>query len=382
MARSTTLVLGAGFGGLSVAEVLRERLGGEHEVVLVDRAERFSMGLRKLWELVGHGTIAEGSRPRERAVRPGVRFVRGAVEAVDLERRAARVDGRELRGDRLVVALGAEPRPDLVPGLGEHGHDVWSADRVPAARDALARLEGGRVVIAIAGAPYPCPPAPYECALLVDEHLRARGIRERTELVVTTLQPLLLPNAGREGSAWIGERLAERGIEWRTGAPVERVEPGRLVLADGELPFDLLIGVPPHRPPAVVAACGLVGESGWATADPRTFATPFPGVWAIGDVTLVRLANGLPLPKAGLMAELEARAAATAIAAELGAGEPEPFDGAGHCFLELGTGTAALVRGAFYAEPEPAVELAGPSPEHAAAKRAFERERLARWFGG
>src|SRR3972149_127894 len=62
--RSTThtLILGAGFGGLTVATELKRLLGTDHEVVLVDRNEYFSMGLRKLWELVGHATVADGSR--------------------------------------------------------------------------------------------------------------------------------------------------------------------------------------------------------------------------------------------------------------------------------------------------------------------------------
>ena len=57
-----TLILGGGFGGIAAGVELRRLLGDEHEVVLVDRKPEFAMGLRKLWELVGHGTIAEGSR--------------------------------------------------------------------------------------------------------------------------------------------------------------------------------------------------------------------------------------------------------------------------------------------------------------------------------
>ena len=375
-------MLGAGFGGLSVAHELSRRLGGRHEVVLVDHEERFVMGLRKLWELVGSGTIAEGSRSRELAGGNGVVFVCGEIDAIEPDRRAARVGGEVIEGDHLVVALGAQPRPDLVDGLAAHGHDVWSIGSVPAARDALAAFDGGRIAIVIAGVPYTCPPAPYECAMLVDEHLRRRGLRERAEIVVTTVQPLLMPNAGKEGSTWIGERLAERGISFRTACRVERVDADRVVFADGELGFDLLVGVPPHRPPPVVVESGLAGDSGWVTVDPRTLKTAFPGVFAVGDVTQIMLANGLMLPKAGLMAELQGRAVGAAIAAALGAGAAEPFDGRGHCFIELGSDLAALVQGDFYATPEPLVEVTDASAARAAEKHQFEREHLARWFGG
>jgi sulfide:quinone oxidoreductase len=378
-----TLVLGGGFGGIATAVELRRLLGDDHEIVLVDRRPQFSMGLRKLWELVGHGTIADGSRPRTLLERHGVEFVETDLTAIDAAARQVETSGGRLEGDRLVIALGAESRPGLVPGLAEHGHDVWSTAAVPVAAEALADFEGGRILVLIAGAPYPCPPAPYECAIHLHEHLLARGLRQRTELEVATLQPLLMPNAGREGSEWMAGQLDERGIGHRTDAKVERVEAGRVVLADGELPFDLLIAVPPHRPPAVVVDSGLTAAHGWVAVDAGTLATSHEGVYAVGDVTLIPLANGLPLPKAGVMAELQGARVARAIAAELrGEDAPAPFDGSGFCPLELGPGMAAIVEGHWYAEPEPVVTIAGPSAEHAAEKAAFETEHLTRWFGG
>jgi NADH dehydrogenase, FAD-containing subunit len=296
---SRTLILGGGFGGIAVAAALRGIAPSPREIVLVDRNPEFVMGLRKLWELVGLGTLAEGSRPRARLDGDGVRFVEAEIESIDPESRSARVGGRTLEGDHLVVALGAVPRPDLVPGLAEHAHDVWDPAGVPALRDALAAFAGGRIAILIAGVPYTCPPAPYECAMLLHDHLAERGLRARTELSVATVQPLLLPNAGKEGSAWLASRLEERGIAHAAGKKIGRVERDRVVFEDGALPFDLLIGVPPHRPPEVVASSPLAGEGGWIAVDPGTLATSFPGVFAIGDVTAIRLANGLPLRRPG-----------------------------------------------------------------------------------
>ncbi|HXV34322.1 MAG TPA: FAD/NAD(P)-binding oxidoreductase [Gaiellaceae bacterium] len=377
-----TLILGGGFGGIAAAVELRRLLGDRHEVVLVDRKPEFAMGLRKLWELVGRGSIADGSRSRALLARHGVEFVQTEIEAIDPGDRRVETSGGPLEGDRLVIALGAVSRPDLVPGLAEHGHDVWSFAGVPAAAEALRAFGGGRIVVLVAGAPYPCPPAPYECLFHLHEHLLARGLRERTELSVATLQPMLMPNAGREGSEWMGRQLAEHGISQRPGAKTERVEPGRVVLADGEIPFDLLIAVPPHRPPAVVADSGLAAAHGWIAVDAGTLATDHEGVYAVGDVTLIPLASGLPLPKAGVMAELHGTRVARAIAAELRGGEaPAPFDGSGFCPVEIGSDAAALVQGHWYAEPEPVVTITGPSAAHAAEKAAFETEHLEHWFG-
>jgi len=378
-----TLILGAGFGGITVATGLRQALPDEHEIVLVDSRESFSMGLRKLWEIVGIGTIAEGSRAREALNERGIRFVRAEITAIDPARRAATIGNEELDADHLVVALGAEPRSDLVAGLDEHGHNPWDRANVARLRDEVERFEEGRLAIVVAGAPYACPPAPYELAMLLDEMLRGRGNREQVELVVSTLQPLLMPNAGEQGSAFIGEQLDERGISYAVKQEVERIEAGRVVYADGELEFDLLVGVPPHRVPAVVADSGLTGDGDWIAVDQSTLETEHEGVFAIGDVNQIKLANGLPLPMAGVIAEAEGERVAAAIAAELQeTTPPEPFDGHGYCFLEMGSKDAALVEGDFFADPEPQVVVGKPASAAATDKRRFESERFERWFGG
>jgi len=382
MPASRTLILGAGFGGLTVATELERLLGADHEIVLVDRNEYFSMGLRKLWELVGHATVADGSRSREALSERGIRVIREEIQEIDPVARAMETDAGTTEADYLVIALGAVSRPDLVPGLVEHGHDVWDLAGVAPAAEALARFDSGRIVVLIAGAPYPCPPAPYECAIHVHEHLRERGLRERSEIVAATVQPLLMPNAGREGSAWMAEQLAQRDIAHRVGVEIERIEAGRIVLNESEIEFDLLISVPPHRAPTVVKASGLTGEGEWIAVDAGTLETSHPRVFAIGDVTQIPLANKLPLPKAGIIAELEGMRVAAAIAADvLGAAAPPPFDGHGLCFIEMGVASAALVDGDFYATPEPRVSIAEPDAAHAAEKRLFESERLERWFG-
>jgi sulfide:quinone oxidoreductase len=100
-------------------------------------------------------------------------------------------------------------------------------------------------------------------------------------------------------------------------------------------------------------------------------------------VTLITLANGLPFPKAGVMAERQGLRVARAIAAEhSGEKAPPPFDGTGFCPIELGTQSVARVEGDWYATPEPVVTIDGPSPERADEKGEFEREHLERWFGG
>ena len=376
-----TLILGGGFGGVATAVTLRD-LAPDHEVVLIDASDSFSMGLRKLWELAGIGTIAEGSRSRFTLERHGVRFVHERVQSIDPAAKCAIAANERWEADHLVIALGAVQRPDLVPGLAEHAHDIWNKGGIPAAHRTLEQLGGGRVLIVVAGAPYPCPPAPYECAMLLEEYFRKRGIRDNVELATATLQPILMPNAGGAGSKYVAELLDERGIEHSTERKLTSVGAGVAHFEDGDEPFDVLLAVPPHRVPEIVGNAGLTGASGWIEVERDTLATAHPDVYAIGDVTLIKLANGLPLPKAGVIAEGEGIRVAHAIAARIAGGaEPAPFAGDGICFVETGEESAAMVDGHFFAEPEPDVQLRPASAENAAAKRRFESERLADWFG-
>lgn len=148
------------------------------------------------------------------------------------------------------------------------------------------------------------------------------------------------------------------------------------------MPFDLLLGVPPHRPPAVVHESGLVGESGWVEVNKRTLETSFADVYAIGDVTQIMLANGKPLPKAGLFAEQMGETVAERIASKFAGEEPTAaFKGEGGCYLEVGGGKAMLVQGSFLEEPEPVVTLTDATSEFMDEKRSFEMQRLMEWFG-
>jgi sulfide:quinone oxidoreductase len=172
--------------------------------------------------------------------------------------------------------------------------------------------------------------------------------------------------------------FTERGINWHPGQLVRALDPGRKValLSDGaELPYDLFLGVPVHRAPAVVAESGLTVE-GWIPVDPQTLRTRYPGVYAVGDVTSVGT------PKAGVFAEGQATVVAAQISAQKrGIATPAAYDGRGICYLELGHDMVAKVDVTFLSGQSPVGDLEGPSADLAADKISFGSERSRRWFG-
>ena len=375
------LILGGGFGGVAAANRLRRLLQPDDEIVLVDRRSHFMMGFRKTSAVVGHQPMESGMRPLAALEKKGIRVVAADVTRIDPDARAAEAGGERIEADAMIVALGAETVPGAVPGLREHGINVYSTDDVPRAALALEALDAGRLAIGIFGVPYKCSPAPYELALLAQERLRERG--SRATVTVFTPQPMSIPIIGKAGCASIEDRLAGQGIEFRPDSKAERVEEGRAVIAGGgEVPFDVLFAVPPHRAPQVVVDAGLAEQGGWVKVKPRTLETSFDGVYAVGDVTAIPMANKQPMPKAGVFAEGEGIVVAERIAARLaGLDQDTLFDGEGFCFLEIGNGEAMYVRGNFLAEPEPDVELTPPSRQALEEKARFERERLDEWFG-
>lgn len=373
-----TLILGGGFGGVATAHALR-RLRPDDEIVVVDRATHFMVGFRKTWALLGKGPLDAGRGALADLEKSDIAFRRGTVTAIDPAGRRAQVDGEWLEADALVVALGARLATEEIPGLQAHGLNLYEPAAIPEVRKALHDFSGGHVAVGVFGLPYKCPPAPYEIAIMTREFYRERGVPVTVE--VFTPLPLSLPIVGEAGCGIIDRRLADHDVTFLPAHTATAVEEAEVVFADERRPFDLLLGVPPHRCPPVVVESGLAEEDGWVQVNARTLETDFDGVYAIGDVTSVPMANGKPLPKAGVFAEGQGQVVAQRIAATFGGRPPQStFEGRGGCFLEVGSGEAMMVQGHFLAESGPDVTLDGPSADYVREKEAFERERLQQWF--
>ncbi len=382
MSGRTVLVLGGGVGGLVAANELRRRLEPSDRVVLIEREHRHLFQPSLLWLMVGRRRRDQIERPLRELLDRHVELVEAEVNSIDPAARRIETTAGDFAGDAVVVALGAEPDLDAIPGYREAALSFFSPEGAAACARALDSFAGGRVVVAVAALPYKCPAAPYEAALLLDDELRRRGLRERCEIDVYSPEPAPMPVAGPAMGAAVIGLLGEKGIRFHPGSGVERFEPDsqEVVLADGgRVGYDLLAGVPPHRAPAVVRESALAGDTGWVAVDRATLETRHLGVHAIGDVTTITLANGKPLPRAGVFAHSEGLVVARRIAATLAERQArDTFDGIGYCWVESGAGRAAFASGEFFAEPDPTLALRAPGRSWHAGKVLFERS----WIGG
>lgn len=369
------VVLGGGFGGLSAANAIRDALPpGRVRITLVDRREWFMVGFAKLWIIRGTRTFEESAAPLGNLAGRGIDFVKAEIERIDLSSNRVETSAGPLRYDYLVVALGARLSPERVPGLAEHGLNLYDHGHLESIRERLLSMESGRIAVAITGMPYKCPPAPYEAALLIDSLLREGGRRDRIDIDVYGPAPITLPAAGPEVSGRVLEMLRAENIRFHGSCKVVSVGPAALEFEEGEAAFDLLVAVPPHTLPPVVSE--LAGGDPFIGID-RMGRTRFRNVFAVGDITTLP-AGKAPVPKAGVFAEGEGAVVAGCIVADITGGSgPDPFDGRGGCFIESGRETASIIEVDAFA---PATKLSDPTGSNLEAKLQFERDRLAGWL--
>ena len=382
IAPKTVIVLGGGIGGVVAASELRKRLPSSHRVVLVDREREHVFAPSLLWLIVGLRDADSIKRPLERLERKGIEVLFGEVEKIDPAALRVTVSGKVLDADYLIVSLGAELAPDIVPGLERAGHGFYTLSDAKGLNAALEWFIQGRIVVLTATPAYKCPAAPYEAALLIDASCRKRGLREKVSIEFYAAEPQPMGVAGHEVSAAVRQLLQERNIPYHPEHQVTSVDTKakRLDFANGvQAEFDLLIYVPPHRPPRVILDSALAGETGWVSVDRHTMETRFPHVYAIGDVVSIPLKLGKPLPKAGVFAHKEAEIVARNIVASIQS-QPtsERFNGHGECFLEIGGRKAAFAGGDFYAEPRPLVKLHPPGLRWHLGKVLLEKSWLHR----
>ncbi|HEX6726642.1 MAG TPA: FAD-dependent oxidoreductase [Nitrospira sp.] len=371
------LVLGAGFGGLELSTMLSEALGDAIDVTLIDKSDCFTFGFSKLDVLFGRMRPETVRLPYKKFVKPGVRVLQETISSIDPIAKRVTTDRGTHEADFLVVALGADYDFAATPGMAD-ATEFYTLAGATQLGKLLPTFTKGRVLIAVGGAPFKCPPAPSEAALMMHDYLTTRGIRSACD--ITLILPLEVPvPPSPDTSRALLAAFAERNIMFVADRELRSVETQRRVvtLDDGrEFPYDLFLGVPAIRAPKILEDSGIT-EDKYVPVKPKTLETRFPDVYAIGDCAR----QGTP--KAGVFAEGAARAVATALIARLRNQDPPvTHKGTGSCYIEFGGGRIARVDVDFFSNPDgPTGTYYEPSVALRADKEHFGSSRRARWFG-
>jgi sulfide:quinone oxidoreductase len=383
------LILGGGVGGQVVANELRRLLPKEHRVTVIERTVRHEFAPSFLWVMTGDRRPEQITRDLRDLLHPGVEVIEGNIRAIDVANRRVQLDRDALAYDYLVVALGAELAPEAIPGLADAAMTFYTLDGATRLRPALEALNSGTVALVVSALPYKCPGAPHEAAMLIADFFRRQGRGGKVSVHLYTPEPQPMPVAGPALGDAVLQMLQQRGVAFHPAHKLTAVRgQSRELLFDGKAPisYDLLVAIPPHRPPAIVREAGLANETGWIPVDRQTLATPHERVFAIGDVTSVQIPGRwkpdvpLMLPKAGVFAHAQALVVAQRIAADVRAvAATATFCGDGFCMLEAGADLAGVAFGDFFHQPSPDVHVKSIGKAWHLGKVLFEKWWLTPW---
>jgi sulfide:quinone oxidoreductase len=354
------LILGGGVGGTLTANLLIKKLRrqvktGEVTITVVDETGQHTYQPGFMYIAVGGERADRLQRPERGLLDPRVSLVIGEVDKVDEEWRTVHLtDGQVVAYDYLVLATGSRIVPQSIAHFDTEAHHFYTAEAALELRHALDAFTGGRIVIGIAGMPYKCPPAPLEVAFLIEAELRQRGLRAASELHFCS--PIGRAFTIESVSEMATPILERKGIELHTFFNVEAIDAERHVvqsLEGEELPYEMLILVPPHKGQQFLMDSGMApAPGGWLPTDRATLQVGGrPDVFALGDAT------DLPLSKAGSTAHFEAPVVTERIVAAIEGREVDrkhgDYLGKVMCFFEIGDGKGTLLQFDYEHPPRP-----------------------------
>jgi sulfide:quinone oxidoreductase len=354
------VILGGGVGGTLTANLLIKKLrrqvkAGEVSITVVDQTGQHTYQPGFMYIAMGSERAERLTRPERGLLDQRVNLVVGEVDRVDESTQTVYLTDRLPIGyDYLVLATGSRIVPEAIEHFDTEAQHFYTAEAALKLRQALDAFQGGRIVVAIAGMPYKCPPAPLEVSFLIESELRQRGLREQSELHFCS--PIGRAFTIESVSEMATPILEAKGIELHTFFNVEAIDADRHVvqsLEGEELPYELLVLVPPHKGQQFLMASGLApAPGGWLPTDRATLQVGGrPNVFALGDAT------DLPLSKAGSTAHFEAPVVTERIVAAIQGREVNhkhgDYLGKVMCFFEIGDGKGTLLQFDYEHPPRP-----------------------------
>ena len=359
------VVVGGGMAGATVAKYLRLWSGGGLAVTLVEPRSAYVSNIMSNLVLTGGRTLASLTQDTSAlASRHGVTVRRGAVSKVDTAaKRVSLTDGSVLDYDRLVLAPGIEFAAAY--GLCPADYDsrtphAWQAGpQTQLLHDQIAAMPaGGTFLMTIPKAPYRCPPGPYERACLVADHLKThKGAGAR----VVVLDENASIQAERDTFTRAFNEVHAGVIDYRPDARAILIDPATREVrwndptgTEHVIAADVINPIAPHRAAGSqagdwLANAGLANSADgrWAVVDVLSYeSTAVPGVHVLGD------AAQTGLPKAGHVANQEAKICADAIIRLLGGGQPYAAPVANSaCYSPITASTASWLTAVYQYDP-------------------------------
>lgn len=357
--KAKIVVLGAGAGGLAIANRLANRLDGA-KITLVD-------GRKEHWYQPGFMLLASGvKKSTNYAVTATTDWVSKGIDLV--QEYAAELDpeakylittqGTKLSYDYLVVAPGLILDWAKIEGfetrmIGKEGIAAVYAgpEQAKNSFQALSKFtdKGGQGLFLHPPSKIKCGAAPLKYAFITDDIARKKGNRNKIEITYASHSKKLI------GLPKVHERVSdlfeERDINAVYKHAIKAVDHGKKLVTfktpqgNVELPYDFVHVVPPQRVPDVIMNTPLPMQNkkwaaqGWIEVNKHTLRhSRYPEIFGCGDVT------GVPTGKAASAVKWMAPVVEDQLVAQIAGKEAtKTYNGYAGCPLVTGIGKAMLM---------------------------------------
>ena len=361
------IILGAGTGGMPTAYELREKLGAQHQITVVNAVDYFQFVPSNPWVAVGWRQREAITFPiRPHLEKKGIGFVAQPVQQIDAEHNALELnDGRRLDYDYLVITTGPKLSFDEVPGSGPAGHThsictIDHAEKTWADYQEFLKDPGPAIIGAMPGAS--CFGPAYEFAFILNKDLQRRKLRNKVPMTYISPEPYV----GHMGLGGVGDsksmlesEFRNNDIKWITNARVTKVEAGKMFVSEmddsgqlkkeHELPFKFSMMLPAFKGVDPVAAVeGLCNPRGFVLIDEYQRSKKYRNIFSAGVCVAIPPVEVTPVPtgapKTGYMIETMVTAIVHNIAADL-AGQSATAKASWNaiCLADMGDTGAAFV---------------------------------------
>ena len=316
MSRPRVVILGAGFGGLTLAKKLAKRA----DVTVVDR-HNYQTFLPLLYQVASAGLAADHiAHPIRGALRgSGVRFRMGSPISIDTVRNNVKLDSSELLDyDHLVIALGSETTDFGIPGVSENTLGMKTVHEALRIRgevmrhfEDLCRVDDGSLLeIVIVGG----GPTGVEMAGALAELARGplrrdhEGAAKRISISLIEAGERLLPSFHTKLSARTRRDLEGLGVKVLLNTKVSSVRSDRIILADGsEIASRVTVWAAGVKGESAIEKLRLPIDRSRVKTSKTLQVDGFTNIWAIGDVAGVAGVDGRLLPMVAPVAMQQAR---------------------------------------------------------------------------
>ena len=398
------VIVGGGMAGATLAKYLRLWGGTGVNVTLIEKAPFYTSNIMSNTVLNGQRTVSNLAYAYSTLTgHYGVNLIHGTVTGIDAGARTVTCNTAagttSVPYGRLVLAPGLQF--DLMPGmasLDQYDTDVphaWQAGpQTSLLRSQLQAMpNGAAVVITIPKAPYRCPPGPYERACVIADWLKTN--KPSSKVVVLDANADILVEKDNFAAAYAG--LHGYKVDYRPGCTVTNIDVGSKTVTYSQgldagvtVMAGVLNPIPPQRAPQLLMDAGLLnaspdakGVNRFAGVDVLSYQSTVAGK---SDIHIIGDASHTTQPKAGHIANQEAKTCADAILRLLQGQSPETnLVTNSACFTPITAKTATWLSAVYQYDPvsgtmKASTENGGGQPFAAHAATTDNYEEMLKWF--